>query len=658
MAGASQRLRDALVAAGIDRPLVLTQLPTGTEWERRGAGLAHGMLPAPYGNGARILVISPDGATRVLTSAFHSACDPEISFDGRRMLFAAKRSATDPWNIYEMAVDGSSIRQITRGVGNCRSPAYQATLYTIVSKEPWYQITFVSDAAGTMNEDGSGPATHLYSCKLDGSAVRRLTYNLSSDWDPFLMEDGRLLFASWQRSRPVDDLLGRVLLFAVNIDGADFSLFADPAGRRIKHMPCVSAGGLVVFVEADRVPWDGAGQLACVTMRRPLHSYRPITRADDGLFHSPSPLPDGAILVSRRPHRGGTHAVGRLDPETGRWQTVFDDPGYHDIQAQCVYPRPKADGRSSVVMEQDPQGRKYPNGKLYCLNVYLTDLEKRAWLPAGTVKRLRVLEGIPLRAAAQDTRPLSGKAEAGARPGATANGLAPVSQRRLLGEIDVCDDGSFHLTVPANTPIELQILDGDGLALRSCGWIWVKNREPRGCIGCHEDGELVPENVFVEAVGRPSIPLTLPPLRRRTVDFRRDVMPIIERKCVPCHGPGGAPPRLGGGAATATRARSKGPFNQAYESLLAPDASAEARTARGRYVHPGRARTSPLIWHLFGRNTSRPWDGDAIERPVKPIAAHEVEPLTDDERRTFVEWVDLGALWNGIPESEHEQGTN
>ena len=25
------------------------------------------------------------------------------------------------------------------------------------------------------------------------------------------------------------------------------------------------------------------------------------------------------------------------------------------------------------------------------------------------------------------------------------------------------------------------------------------------------------------------------------------------------------------------------------------------------------------------------------------------EPLTEDEKRTIVEWIDMGALWDGIP---------
>ena len=77
------------------------------------------------------------------------------------------------------------------------------------------------------------------------------------------------------------------------------------------------------------------------------------------------------------------------------------------------------------------------------------------------------------------------------------------------------EDGSFNVEVPADIPIEIQLLDENGMALRSCGWIWVKNNEPRGCIGCHEDQELTPENRMVDAVKRPSIPLTLPPERRR-----------------------------------------------------------------------------------------------------------------------------------------------
>ncbi len=619
----------------VGKPLIVTQLPVEAARDLRPR--CDGMLRAPYGEGARLVRVEPDGSRRLLSRDFASACDPAVSFDGEHLLFAGKRKRGDPWNVFEMAVDGGGARQVTRGLGNCRSPGYQSTLYTIISPKPWYQVTFVSDHAGTPNEYGQTLATNLYSAKLDGSAVRRLTFNLSSDMDPFIMDDGRLLFAGWQRRDLRRGLRGRVALFGVNIDGADYALYADTRGRRIKHMPCTTTEGLAVFVESDHVPWDGAGCLSAVHVRRPLHTYHRLTEPADGLFHSPSPLPDGRILVSHRPADGSAaHAVWRMDPADGAMEPVFDDPACHDIQAVLVRSRPEPSGRSSVVTETDPHGR------LYCLNVYLTDLARRDWLPPGTIRRLRVLEGVPVAGGGDDT-PLPA-AVRGAVTGSTVHGLPPLAQRRLLGEVDISADGSFNLQVPADTPIELQVLDADGMALRTCGWIWAKHHEPRGCIGCHEDGELTPENRFVRAVRGDSIPLTLPPERRRTVDFRRDVMPILTRRCATCHDADGPAPRMDGGPAPAVGGGAF--FNRAYVSLLAPGPDGTA--GRREYVHPGRARTSPLIWQVFGRNTSRPWD-ETAGRPGPPASACTAHRLNADEKRTLVEWVDTGALWDGIP---------
>ena len=146
-----------------------------------------------------------------------------------------------------------------------------------------------------------------------------MTFNLSSDMDPFIMPDGRLLFASWQRAGLNRGLPGRIGLFGIGIDGTDYAVFSADEGKRIKHMPCATTSGRAVFVEAETVPWDGAGSLGCVSLRRPLHSYRPVTQDSDGLFHSPSPLPDGGILVSRRSANGrDTHAAaGRTTPRQG-----------------------------------------------------------------------------------------------------------------------------------------------------------------------------------------------------------------------------------------------------------------------------------------------------------------------------------------------------
>jgi len=617
---------------GVNHPLVVTQVANESDVSIQ-SGDRDPLLHWMGVGKSRILWVEPDGATRVLTSQFQTACDPDLSFDATRLLFAAKKATSDSWNIYEMTLADTSVRQITRDLGDCRYPIYQPPFYTIVTNESSRQITFVRAEPGIRNEDGSAPATSLYSCKLDGTSVRRLTYNLSSDADPYLMPDGRILYSCWQRRTLTADLRGRASLFAVNLDGTDNALFAEPGGHRIQRMPCVTTGGLAVFVESDQARRDAAGRLACVTMRRPLHSYRPLTTERDGLFRSPSALPDRTILVSHRPaEKSDTYAVVRLHPNSGKLETVFDDPNRHDIQARLVLPRAIPDGRSSAVADDGSPGW------LYCLDISITDFKQREWMPRGSVRRVRVLEGTPVSAT-------SGAAPSGSGP--TDGEIPPLAQRRILGEVDIQPDGSFSLEVPSGTPIELQLLDESDLAIRSCGWIWVMSREPRGCIGCHEDGELTPENSFATSFQRPDRQVTQLTEPSRTVDFRHDVMPMIERRCVGCHSSQGAPPRLDTGQKPSNHENRNTPFSPAYRNLMATRGPTTSNSFFGKYVEPGRARTSPLIWHLFGRNTSRPWDQKARSRPVKRIPS-DSQPhlLTEQERRRFVEWIDTGAMWN------------
>ncbi|MEE8418206.1 MAG: hypothetical protein V3S06_06020, partial [candidate division Zixibacteria bacterium] len=316
----------SLLQGSLDNAFIVTQLPPVSN-PRAGTPESVSNGFPDFGDRARLVKVNADSSIKELSRDFHSACDPAISFDASHILFAGKRAPDDDWNIYEMEIDGSNVRQITDGIGNCRSPDYQAMLYTIVSPEPWYQLTFVGMENGTSDEYGACTTTNLYSCKLDGSEVRRLTFNLSGNMDPFIMTDGRLLFASRHRSALDPELPGRISLFGINIDGTDYALFHADKGKRIKRMPCTTTKGLVVFIEADQLRWDGSGNIGSTLMRRPLHSYRPITRDSDGLFHSPSPLPDGRILVSRRLQDDtDTHGVYRLDPSSGQLEKIFDNP--------------------------------------------------------------------------------------------------------------------------------------------------------------------------------------------------------------------------------------------------------------------------------------------------------------------------------------------
>ena len=388
--------------------------------------LAGGTLRTTIGEGGRLVFVGPTGRARILTAAFDSAADPEVSYDGRRVLFAGRKTKADPWCAWEMNVDGSGARRITCGAAGIRQPVYQSTIYTITPTgvEPWEQIAFVGVNPGEVNEAGSAPNTSLWSCKTDGTALRRLTYNLSNDMDPVILPDGRMIYAGWLR-HPSGGPDGRVALLGVNGDGTDYQTFAGDQGLRVKRMPAPTTNGLLVFVETDRIGGDGSGRLASVSQARPLHTYRSLSGENDGVFHAPAALPDGRVLVSWRPGGQGLFGVYRFDPSTGAREKTFDQAGWHSVQAKAVVPREVPDARSSVVRDDDPYGT------LYTIDVNIHDLGTK--LPEATAKTMRIRRGSargagqastaedPRRSADRERRVVSGPATGElARAAATA----------------------------------------------------------------------------------------------------------------------------------------------------------------------------------------------------------------------------------------------
>jgi len=564
-------------------PVVFTELAPGAKLTELGNAFL----------GARLVRLNAAGAPQVLTAGFHSAAEADVSWDGTRILFAAKKTAADHWQIYEMNADGTGARPIVSVPFDCRQPVYQSEIFYLDDPGPVPQISFAG-APGFESEGGLGPVWNLYSVRFDGSGLRQLTYNPGRDLDPVMNEDGRLLYSSTERQSLVWGPAGRTVLLGVNLDGSDGALFAGDEGRQFKRMPCYTPSRDVVFVESDKPTPDGAGNLACVNLRRNLHTYKELTKPEEGLFVTPSRLGDSDILVSKRPATGaGLYALYKYDLQTNALVRLFGEPQRHVLQARLLAARPMLPGRSSVVDEKEP------TGKLYGLGGFVSDLPASAGYDGKLVKRVRVLEGVPRKS--------------GEKP--PAGDLSPYLVKRILGEFDIEADGSFHIHVPANTPVQIQTLDANGMALRTCAWIWVKNKAKRGCVGCHEDNELSPENVFSDAVGKPPHMLTGPVAERRAVNFERDVQPILQKKCMTgaCHSGPPAP-------------------SMRYEDLL----------GKG-YVNPSAARLSPLAWYIHGRVTAQSWDKVNGTAPLKKIKAGGEARLTDAEKRTIVEWIDTGA---------------
>ncbi len=618
---------------GLDAPVIVTQVPLRPQAQ----GLEAGQLvrTLDWFDGARLIVVSPEGRHRILIDGFASACDPNVSFDGDRVLFSGRKDPGDRWRIWEIGVDGQGLRPVSPENLDARSPIHVSTLFTLDSPKPWFTTVFVGREIAN---DGSATPWNLYNVRLEGGEVRRMTFNHANNLDPFQTADGRLLYAAERGLHEPGDALRRMSLFAVHMEGADNEFYGGGLGGRIQQMPCATERGLVVFIESSEPAADGSGQLACVEHRRPHVTYRPLTADTGHRFLHPAPLHGNHLLVARRPSDGaGTWGVFRFDADSGRCDPIFDDPQFHDVQAAVLAPRAQPDGHSTVVTVADT------SGAFYGLNCYTADPARTAGTKAGEIKRIRFLEGV-----------------APPQPGTPSSGLVT---RRVVGEAPVESDGSFNVVVPADTPLLLQTLDERGLALGTCGWVWVKPKESRGCIGCHEDPELVPENDYVQALRRLPNALLAPPEERRTVTFLRDVVPILQKSCATaqCHSSAMSPLHLPLAAAEPSPAD----LRKAYEALTVPAAnivrSSDAGPAPGKYVDAGRARTSRLVWTLLGENTARPWD--PVAAPVAARARmHRPDPETGerpqlgtDELKTLLLWIDLGAQFDLPPPTIADQ---
>ncbi len=397
------------------------------------------LTETPAGGQPRLVLVAPGGTARVLSQGFYAAADADVSWDGKRILFAGKKSAGEPWQIYEMTLAAGAVKQLTRMAGDCREPAYQSRIFSLDIPDPWPQAVFVSGGA-------------LYTVKFDGTLRQRITFAPWEESAPAMLPDGMMVFASRQG--------GRTQLMAANLDGTDYSLYVP--GERLRE-PAAMLDGRLVFVEG--------GMLAAVDLVRPLKTKRLLTSKEDGIFATPSALPGGRLLVGWQPDEKTPAGVYRFDPVRKTKVPVYVKAGADARQAKAVMARPEPDGRGSVVIEDAGWSR------LYCLSVFTTD--KPALVRPGAGWRLRVFTGSPENAV-------------------------------KIGDLRIEDDGSFHLEVPPNTPLKLELVNGAGQAVRSSSWMYTRPKENRGCIGCHEDPELTPENRGAKALIQKPVKLTAP----------------------------------------------------------------------------------------------------------------------------------------------------
>ena len=394
----------------------------------------------------------PEEPFKVLTVGYYSARSPQISFDGKFMLFTAQQKQNETWQIWEMDLGNFKARMVTSSRENCTDPAYLPGGRMVFSKAE------VNDPLKAGNS--------LYTCNPDGSDIRRITFNPHTYFAPVVLKDGRVLTISRQLYPRVGDPMFMIL----RPDGTKAELFYKGSEKsELLSGVCETTSGKIIFVENEKGD-PQRGNLISINYNRPLHSRENLSTEIQGDFRSVFAQSSGKLLASYRKSESDRYALYEFDPE-------------NNLPGKAIYISSEYDILEAVDVAKHDRPRKLPSevdmgvktGQLLCQDITISAKD-----PGGS-------------------NPLSDK----------ASRIEVMGIDSTLGVVQVEEDGSFYLKILADKPFQIRKIDQNGKVLNDpCGWIWLRPNERRGCVGCHEDQEQVPANIIPKSVKK--LPVIIP----------------------------------------------------------------------------------------------------------------------------------------------------
>ena len=564
--------------------LVDMPYPAGREWQHETRHRL-GYMAVPGGQLLVVGGLSLDGKVRRLMpqAPLHgSFWRPDLSFDGRRVLFCFKPHNEKSFHIYEINLDGTGLRQLTSGIFDDFDPVYlpDGKHYAFSSTRGH---TYVRCMPPTN-------AFNLMRGALDGGDLYFISANNEPDYLPSVMNDGRLIYTRWEYT---DKPLWRCQsLWTVNPDGTQPNTFwgnqsvwpdllkdarAIPGSRRVMFTGSAHHNwfsGCIGIVDPDKganfpngltkvtaeLAWPESGNGPTDPVESP--DYQAYGKYD--AYQTPYPLSERDFLVSAR--RDGKFVLYLMDTDGNR-ELIYEGIN-HIFHAQPLRSRPAPPALPDRVKWPTMAERLNPEGgTIYSANVY-------QGAPAellGKAKYLRVLHIEQKTYTYWNHRPALST-------GPVVSLVQSDGVKRILGTVPIQPDGSCWFKVPTGVALHFQLLDEQHRALQTMrSFANVMPGESRGCLGCHEQHSRAPQPGKGPASAVKSVPDTITPvpwaydtgftvapdgcatlelafeagLRKASqavpervahterfgtaIGYLKDVQPVLDRYCGKCH---------------------------------------------------------------------------------------------------------------------------
>ncbi len=445
------------------------------------------------------------GETTVLLDARGGSIrDPQVHYEGRRILFSYREAGTEFYHLYEIGTDGAGLKQLTSG----EFDDYEATYL------PDGGIAFVSTRCKRWVNCWMTQVGVIYRCDADGGHIELISANTEHDNTPWVLPDGRILYTRWEyvdRSQ-----VEFHHLWTMNPDGTGAAVYY---GNQQPHIVMIDAKPIpgTDTVVASFSPGHGvnehAGIATIVSSEKGPDDASALRRLHQGrLLRDPLALSEACFLAAR------DNEIVLLDG-TGKVEPIYKHAGeglVHEPRPIIARPRERIIPRRTNPAE--------PSGRMLLADVY--NGRNLPGVRRGEIKKLLVLESLPKQVN------FSGGPD-------LVSWLGTFTLERVLGTVPVEADGSAYFEVPANRQLFFVALDENDLSVkRMQSFTGVMPGEVLGCVGCHEHRTTTPENgrgTLLQALHRTASRIQPFDGFPDVLDFMRDIQPILDRHCLRCH---------------------------------------------------------------------------------------------------------------------------